>query len=126
MVPLPMSVSGGKRILLVEDEPIVAIALQDMIEELGHEVVGPAFHLTRALELAEIETIDAAILDVNMGDGHSYGVADRLRARGIPYLFATGYGASGLEPGHEDSLVLPKPYREAQVAAALEKLLGTA
>lgn len=126
MVPLPMSVSGGKRIFLVEDEPIVAIALQDMIEELGHEVVGPAFRLSRALELAQSEAIDAAILDVNMGDGHSYGVADRLRARGIPYLFATGYGAAGLEPGHQETLVLQKPYRDTQVAAALAMLLGAA
>ena len=118
-----MPASGGKRILLVEDEPIVAIALQDIIEDLGHEVVGPAFRLARALELAESEAIDAAILDVNMGDGHSYAVADRLRARGIPFLFATGYGAAGLEPEHQDSPVLQKPYRETQVARALARLL---
>ena len=119
-----MAASASRRVLLVEDEPIVAIALQDMLEELGYEVVGPAFRLARALELAGSEAIDAAILDVNMGDGDSYGVAARLKARGVPYLFATGYGAAGLEPGHEDALVLQKPYREAQVAQALEQLLG--
>jgi CheY-like chemotaxis protein len=64
------------------------------------------------------------ILDVNMGDGDSYGVAALLRARGIPYLFATGYGREGLDPGHETIPVLAKPYRESQVAAALEALLG--
>lgn len=119
-----MAASAARRVLLVEDEPIVAIALQDILEDLGYEVVGPAFRLARALELAGSETFDAAILDVNMGDGDSYGVADRLRARGIPYLFATGYGAAGLEPGHEETVVLQKPYREAQVAEALERLLG--
>jgi CheY-like chemotaxis protein len=112
-----------KRILIVEDEPIVALALQDMLEDLGYEVVGPAFRETAALTLAASETIDAAILDVNMGDGDSYGVARRLRGRGIPYLFATGYGREGLEAGHEDIPVLQKPYRDAQVEAALRGLL---
>ena len=109
---------------MVEDEPILALSLQDLLDDLGYEVVGPAFRIAAALELAASEAIDAAILDVNMGDGHSYGVAERLRERGIPYLFATGYGRSGLDPGHERTPVLQKPYREAQLAAALDKLLG--
>lgn len=115
---------SGKRILVVEDEPIVAISLQDMLEALGYEVVGPAFRVAAAVELAGRERVDAAILDVNMGEGDSFGVADRLRERGIPYLFATGYGREGLEPGHEQAAVLQKPYREAQVDAALRALLG--
>ena len=112
-----------KRILVVEDEPIVAIALQDMLADLGYEVVGPALRLAGALALARTEAIDAAILDVNMGDGDSYGVAAELRARGIPYLFATGYGRDGLAAGHEATAVLQKPYRESQVDAALRRLL---
>jgi CheY-like chemotaxis protein len=119
-----MAGGGVKRILVVEDEPIVAIALQDMLEELGYEVVGPAFRVAAALTLARTETIDAAILDVNMGDGDSYGAAEVLKARGIPYLFATGYGRLGLDPGYEQAAVLQKPYREAQVAGALKALLG--
>ncbi|MEA3041708.1 MAG: hypothetical protein QOC65_1197 [Sphingomonadales bacterium] len=115
---------GARRILIVEDEPIVAIALQDMLEDLGYEVAGPAFRVAAALTLAEQGGFDAAILDVNMGDGESYGVADRLKAAGIPYLFATGYGREGLAAGHQDALVLRKPYRDADVAAALTALLG--
>ena len=114
----------GKRILVVEDEPIVALALQDMLAELGYEVVGPAFRLAAALECAASEAIDAAILDVNMGEGDSYAVAATLRGRGIPFLFATGYGRMGIEPGHEQAAVLQKPYREDQVEAALRALLA--
>jgi CheY-like chemotaxis protein len=117
---------GGpsRRILIVEDEPIVALALQDMLEDLGYEVVGPAFRVPAALALAESEAFDAAILDVNMGTGDSYGVAARLRERAIPYLFATGYGREGLDPGHEETPVLQKPYRDSQVAAALKRMLS--
>lgn len=114
----------GKRILVIEDEPIVAIALHDVLEELGYEVVGPAFRLAAARTLAETEPLDAAILDVNMGDGDSYDVARFLRARGVPYAFATGYGREGLEPGHETVPVLQKPYHEGQVEEALNILLG--
>lgn len=114
----------ARRILIVEDEPIVAIALQDMVEDLGYEVAGPAFRVAAALLLAEQGGFDAAILDVNMGDAESYCVAERLRAAGIPYLFATGYGREGLAPGHEEAIVLRKPYRETEVAAALKALLG--
>lgn len=119
-----MEHARSKRILIVEDEPILAITLQDMLEDLGYEVVGPAFRIAPALALADGATIDGAILDVNMGEGDSYGVAARLAERGIPYLFATGYGREGLEPGHEGTPVLVKPYREKQVEAALHDLFG--
>jgi CheY-like chemotaxis protein len=119
-----MDHARDKRILIVEDEPILAIALQDMLEGLGYEVVGPAFRVAPALALAGAERIDGAILDVNMGGEDSYRVAARLKARGIPYLFATGYGRDGLEPGHEATPVLDKPYRERQVESALHSLLG--
>ena len=119
-----MGGNEGRRILVVEDEPIVAISLQDMLEELGYSVVGPAFGLAAGLALAETERVDAAILDVNMGDGESYPIAALLRARGVPYVFATGYGREGIEPGHDHAPLLQKPYHESQVAAALEALLG--
>ena len=113
-----------RRILIVEDEPILAISLQDILEGLGYEVVGPALRVAPALALAAEAAIDGAILDVNMGDGDSYGVAAALGGRGIPYVFATGYGRLGLDPAYGQAAVLQKPYREAQVAAALTALLG--
>jgi CheY-like chemotaxis protein len=120
-----MDGARGKRILIVEDEPILAIALQDMLESFGYEVVGPAFRVAPALALAAGAAIDGAILDVNMGEGDSYGIARRLDGRNIPYLFATGYGRDGLDPGHEAALVLQKPYREKEVEAALGRLFET-
>ncbi|HYJ30257.1 MAG TPA: response regulator [Allosphingosinicella sp.] len=119
-----MNRARDKRILIVEDEPILAIALQDMLESLGYEVVGPAFRVAPALALAADAAIDGAILDVNIGEGDSYGIARRLDDRGIPYLFATGYGRDGLDPGHEAAFVLQKPYREKEIEAALGRLLA--
>ena len=116
-------VGTTRRILLVEDEPILAISLQDIVEALGYQVIGPAMRVAAALDLVEIEAFDAAILDVNMGDGDSYQVADRLRGRGIPFLFATGYGREGIAAGYDRAAVLQKPYRESQVANALAAIL---
>jgi|SRR5215217_4299843 len=119
-----MAETGTKRILVVEDEPIVALSLQDMLEDLGYAVVGPAFRVAAGLDLAQSEAIDAAILDVNMAGEDSYEIGRTLRARNIPYLFATGYGRQGLAPGYDDVAVLQKPYREAQVDALLRAMLG--
>jgi CheY-like chemotaxis protein len=114
----------GKRILVVEDEPIVAMLLEDVILDLGLTVVGPASRLDEALRLAESESLDAAILDINL-DGHrSYAVADALRARGIPYAFATGYGEAGLDATHAGRPVLTKPYRQNDVDQLLTGLLA--
>jgi CheY-like chemotaxis protein len=118
-------VSGfaGRRVLVVEDEPIIAMALEDMLLDLGCEVVGPASTLAEAQALAETAAIDAAMLDININNGRSYVVADELRRRAVPFAFATGYGEEGIE--HTDAPVLQKPYRQAQVEAVLGRLLGT-
>jgi DNA-binding response OmpR family regulator len=81
--------------------------------------------LVQALELAETEALDAAILDLNINGGRSYVVADELRRRGVPYMFATGYGADGIEARDASALVLTKPYRQEHVEAALLDLLNS-
>lgn len=116
----------GKRILVVEDEPIVAMMLEDMLADMGCVVVGPAARVAEAVALAEAEAIDAAILDVNIKGGCSYPVADRLRLRGIPYLFATGYGLEGRAAEHAEVPVLQKPYQEGTAQDALRRLLAPA
>jgi DNA-binding response OmpR family regulator len=113
----------GKRILLVEDEPIIALMLEDMLGDMGIEVVGPASTLEQALVFADDPALDAAILDVNLNGQQSHPVAERLKARGIPFLFATGYGSVGLDD-MESSRVIHKPYRQERISAALEQMLG--
>jgi CheY-like chemotaxis protein len=119
-----VSEPAGRGILLVEDEAVIAFALEDMLGELGYRVVGPAFRLEEALLMAEGETFDAAILDVNLNDQRSYAVADELNRRGIPFLFATGYAEGGVQWDGREVDVLAKPYRCDQIAAALKRLLA--
>ena len=84
------------RILVVEDEAMIAMLVEEMVLDFGSEVVGPAAKMEEALRLASDASLDAAILDVNVGGAVVYPVADLLRARGVPIIFATGYGAGEL------------------------------
>jgi CheY-like chemotaxis protein len=111
-----------RRVLLVEDEPMIAFALEDMVLELGYAVVGPAYRLSEALDLAGAEQFEVAVLDVNLNEERSFPVADLLRARGIPFLFATGYAEGGVGWGGE-ATVIAKPYSRDQLARALSSLL---
>ncbi len=114
-----MTLLDGRRVLLVEDESLVAMHVEDMLLELGCEVV-VAMRLDKALHHARTEAFDLAVLDVNLGDARSYPIADLLFAHGTPFLFATGYGQQGLEAAYQGVPVLQKPYQ----AAPLEHLLG--
>lgn len=117
---------AGKRILLVEDEALVAMLLEDMVADLGAIVVGPESQLDLAIARAEQAGIDAAILDINLHGQRSYGVADVLKLRGVPFAFATGYGESGVDPSHRGVPVLIKPYSSQDVARTLMQLLASA
>lgn len=112
------------RVLIVEDEVLIALHLADMLSDLGHEVVQSAHHLAEAIRLAEVAVIDLAILDLNLGGMRSDPVAGILRRRGIPFIFATGYGASGLPAGFEDELILGKPYGEEELRRVLARLIA--
>jgi len=118
-----MSALDGIRVLVLEDEAILAFALEDMLVDLGCEVVGPALRLAEALRLAQNERLDAAVLDVNISGDRSYGVAEVLEVRGIPFIFATGYGSEGVEPKRSGAPVLAKPYRQHQLETELTCLL---
>ena len=110
------------RILVVEDEALVAMLVEDALEEAGFGVIGPVRSVGQALETLEAEQPDAAVLDLNLAGENSVAVADALVARGIPFVVATGYGAAGLPPTHRNALVLPKPYDLADLTAMLTRL----
>ncbi len=113
---------SGKRVLLVEDEAIVALMVEDMLTSLGALVVGPAATLARGLSLARSEAIDAAVLDVNLRNMRVDEIADVLRARAIPFVFATGYGAEGIRE-ERTAPVIDKPYTREKLAQALLQAL---
>jgi CheY-like chemotaxis protein len=109
----------GLRILLVEDESVIAMLLEDMLTQFGHEVVGPAARVGKAVEMAQHETLDFAILDVNVNGEEVYPVAAALAARGIPFVFATGYGKEGLRAPYSDRPALTKPFQWPDLSAVL-------
>ncbi|GJE17894.1 hypothetical protein AIGOOFII_2613 [Methylobacterium marchantiae] len=112
----------GRRVLLVEDESLVAMLAEDMLLDLGCEVV-VAMRLDQALKHLQATEFDLAVLDVNLGEARSYPVADILFERCIPFLFATGYGHVGVEPAYRSVPVMQKPYRKEQMEALLQHLL---
>ncbi len=116
---------SGKRILIVEDEFLVALSLQDSLMSLGCVVVGPVSSLRSAIHAAECEAIDAAILDVNLRGDLVFPAADVLAARGVPMIFCSGHlGDSQFPPRHSDHLRVPKPYTGALMTTALRDLLA--
>jgi CheY-like chemotaxis protein len=114
----------GRRVLLVEDEAMIAMLLEDMLGDLGCYVIGPAYALAPALELAAgDQAIDVAVLDVNLAGRPVFELADTLRARQVPMVFSTGYGVKGLREVDRDVPVLGKPFRADDLEAALRRAL---
>lgn len=116
--------SNSRRVLIVEDEPLVAMHLEDSLIALGHAIAGIATRIEQALILARDGDIDFAILDVNLAGAQSFPVAGILRARGIRFIFATGYGSEGLIEGYRDELALRKPYEENDLENAMAEALA--
>jgi CheY-like chemotaxis protein len=114
---------GSTRVFIVEDEALILFTLQDMLEELGCRVVASALRIDDALAKVGSAAFDVAILDVNVGGERIDPVADFLARRGVPFLFATGYGSRSLPEGHRDRVVLAKPFRTHDVRAALDAAL---
>lgn len=116
---------AAKRVLVLDDEMLVAMMLEDMLMDLGYEVAGPFANLEDALGCASTERLDGAILDLNLGRGVlSTPVADALRERGVPFVLATGYGTSAETDGMGHSGLLGKPFSAGEVEAALHAILA--
>ena len=115
----------GLRIFAVEDESLVAMQLEDILDELGCVVAGLAMRVDRAQSMLDaVPDIDAAILDMNIAGVKVYPVAERLRERNVPIVFATGYGLEGIETEWRVFPVLQKPYTAEQIARALTQSMS--
>jgi len=113
------------RVLVVEDESLIAMLVEDGLETLGYEVVGPVGTVDAALRIVEKTPFDLALLDINLGGKQSFPIAEALESRGIPYVFLTGYDRSSLPLAFQHRFGLQKPFRMSALQQALEKLQGS-
>ncbi|WP_336355093.1 response regulator [Pseudomonas granadensis] len=109
----------GIKVLLVEDEGAIAMLIEEMLEEWECTVVASVARLAEALQAASVVDVDLAILDVNLAGERVFPAARTLRARNIPFLFSTGYGASGLPEEFADCPVLHKPFSDADLRSRI-------
>ncbi|MCK1542393.1 response regulator [Bradyrhizobium sp. 160] len=119
-----MTKMSGVRVLLVEDEGLVALMIEDMLEELGLKVVASAAQVKKACELATTASFDLALLDVNLAGEFVFPVARILRGRRIPFLFSTGYGGPPLEEEFRNAPAIGKPFSADQLNEKLRTLLS--
>ena len=118
---------ADRRVLIVEDESLVAMLLETILEDMGCVPVGPAATVEEGLQMAsEGEPVDAALLDVNVAGKQVFPIAEALKARGVPFVFSTGYGEGGLPDEWRGLPTLQKPFTEAAVRDALMKAMGLA
>jgi CheY-like chemotaxis protein len=109
----------SKRVLVVEDEVMIRMLLEGMLTELGHTVAGEAGGVDEALALAKQGSFDIAILDVNLNGKPITPVVEVLIARGVPFVFASGYGQEGVPQAYRGSRALQKPFQAAALAQAI-------
>ncbi len=115
----------GRRVLVVEDESLVAMLLETILEDMGCTPVGPVATVDEGLAMVAGEgTLDAALLDVNVAGREVFPIADALKARGVPFVFSTGYGEGGLPDAWRGHPTVQKPFTEAAIRDALMKAMG--
>ena len=115
---------SNREVLVVEDEMMIAMLREDMLDELGCKLVGQAASVPRALELIGNESIEVAILDLNLDGKDTYAIADALQRKNVPFIFATGYGSAGLRQEYGNRPVLQKPFQQKDLEMALTEALG--
>lgn len=116
----------GGLVFLVEDEVMIRMMVADMLEELGYGVAAEAGEINEAIRLAQCTDYDLAILDVNVNGKVITPVAELIKARGRPFIFATGYGSSGLPEEYRDRPALQKPFQLETLARTIETTLRSA
>jgi CheY-like chemotaxis protein len=115
---------SSRRVLVVEDETLVAMMLEEMLQELNCSVLGPAGDLAEAMGFAEKAEFDLALLDVSLRRTPSFPVADILQKRGIPFAFMTGYGAQDFPAAYQQLPRLSKPFDLPDLQRALKAMAG--
>jgi two-component sensor histidine kinase/DNA-binding response OmpR family regulator len=113
-----LKVTGKPRVLLVEDEALVAMMIQECLAEFGYQVVGPICTASEAAARAKDGPLEAAVLDINLGDGAVYPIADMLAARGVPFIFVTGYDADSVDARFRKIPILQKPIEREMLKKA--------
>jgi CheY-like chemotaxis protein len=111
---------AGKRVLVVEDEMMIRMLLEGMLEDLGHTIAGQAGTVEEALVLAKQADFDVALLDVNLNGKPITPVVEILTERGLPFVFASGYGRRGVPEAYPEIATLQKPFQVEALAQALE------
>jgi CheY-like chemotaxis protein len=112
----------GGSVFLVEDEVMIRMMVADMLEELGYRVVAEAGEISEAMKLAQTAEFDIAILDVNLNGNSIAPVVEVLIERGLPFVFATGYGARGVPEAYRTNPTLQKPFQMEALVQALESV----
>lgn len=110
---------AGCRILVVEDDMMIAMLIEDVLGDHGCRIVGPASRVATAMQLIAEEALDIALLDVNLNGEDSYPVAEELARLGVPFVFATGYGAGSVRQGYAPCAVLQKPFDPDELCTCL-------
>jgi CheY-like chemotaxis protein len=121
----PATRFAGFRVLVVEDEFLIALMIEDMLTELGCAQVWQASGVSDALALLRVRRPDAAVLDVNLAGEPAYPIAEQLEARNIPFIFTTGYGRQGMPDPWTRRPIIQKPFTAADLRAMLESALGS-
>ncbi|WP_368922586.1 MULTISPECIES: response regulator [Brevundimonas] len=115
----------GRRVLIVEDESLVAMLLETILSDMGCDVIGPESNVDDGLRIASgTGKLDAALLDVNVAGQEVFPVAEALKARGVPFVFSTGYGEAGLPEHWRGNPTVQKPFTEGAIRDALMKALN--
>lgn len=112
------------RCLIIEDEPLIAMVLEDMIETVGHAVAGIASNAAAAMAAIEKGGFDVAILDVNLGADIAWDIADQLHDKGCAFILATGSSLAAAPQRFKSAHFLSKPYLLADVEAVLKRVSG--
>jgi CheY-like chemotaxis protein len=113
----------GLKVLVIEDEYLIASLIEELLESAGCTVLGPIPRLSDALAAARSETCTAAVLDVNLAGQFVYPVAEILDQRKVPFVFMTGYGRGGLPQEYVDRPIIGKPFKNDELISALSQLI---